>query len=847
MQEKRVIWTVFLAALIALSSITAPFAFIYPDGSEDDNFEIFGPRIERLVIKKYASLDAELAALQNGEIDITDSALTKSQIDMLSTDPNVGLASNGGEAFYYSINFNLNNNSYRGNPPDPVYPNPVYPNPMSEVALRQACAYLIDRTALYNGPWQGMYEPIYTPIPAYMKYWIHPEIKPGGVLENLTYPANVAKAAEVLDNGGFPMGSDGYRYWDRNRNGVKDAGEEFSLKFYARSDVLRKSAADMLTTGFLDSQIRIPHNRMQAIEPSIIYVKKNYHIYTSGWIYIGPDPDYLYDLYHWDNYWQSSEMPPNFGSVSIDDPIMQTQLITIATSLNQTEALQACLAFQERFASTVSEIPLASPSGIKAYNKWYTGGNDGILTTPDDGENRYRGQSLMDIVNEGGQGIDSIFTMLNAYPREFQYGDGHMTLRFGWKLTDMMFQTINPLTSLWYWETQISDLMCERPFGRDPTAQGPYEVPSLVENWSLGVWTDATDGHQKSKITMTITPDVVWSDGTPFTIDDLIYNMIGMPAELKDKDWASWTFYPRCSLPLNLVGAYKLDKYTAEFLATTQTRSLSAILDYPILPKHLWQPFIATHNASEIESDLSVAHPEMLVGTGPFIFVENNSSALVMTRNPLYRQRMNTVTIHYEQSNGNKFVEGITIAALPPSIQLRPFKIQSSWIFPASVRLTVPVTNLDVDDSCIIHEKAELLRHNGSIQTLVDVDKSLASFQVDVESFDVYNLENGQHTIRVTVEVTGGVLYDYVTANLQSELWQSILGPKTVTKSFWVTVLADIDENGTVDILDIVLIATNFGKSIGETGFKSEGDLNMDGTVDIFDIVNVAINFGWHY
>ena len=111
----------------------------------------------------------------------------------------------------------------------------------------------------------------------------------------------------------------------------------------------------------------------------------------------------------------------------------------------------------------------------------------------------------------------------------------------------------------------------------------------------------------------------------------------------------------------------------------------------------------------------------------------------------------------------------------------------------------------------------------------------------------VYNLENGQHTIRVTVEVTGGVLYDYVTANLPSELWQSILGPKTVTKNFWVTVLADIDENGTVDIFDIVLIATNFGESIGETGFKSEGDLNVDGTVDIFDIVNVAINFGWHY
>jgi hypothetical protein len=73
------------------------------------------------------------------------------------------------------------------------------------------------------------------------------------------------------------------------------------LKFYARSDTLRKSAADMLEAGFLDLRIRIPYNRMQAIDPNVIYLDKDYHIYTVGWTSIGPEPDYLYDLYHWDN------------------------------------------------------------------------------------------------------------------------------------------------------------------------------------------------------------------------------------------------------------------------------------------------------------------------------------------------------------------------------------------------------------------------------------------------------------------------------------------------------------------------------------------------------------------
>ncbi len=237
----------------------------------------------------------------------------------------------------------------------------------------------------------------------------------------------------------------------------------------------------------------------------------------------------------------------------------------------------------------------------------------------------------------------------------------------------------------------------------------------------------------------------------------------------------------------------------------------------------------------------------MLTGTGPFKFAENTQDNLTMVRNTLYYQTMGKAVLHYEHSSGNKIAEGITIAALPPSIQLRPFTIQSSLIFLASARLTVPVTNLDANGACTIHEKIELVKQDGSVQTLLDTEKNLNALQVSIDSFDVFNLENGQHAIEVTIQVTGGALYDYVTANLPSELWQSILGPRTVTKNFWVTVLADIDENGTVDILDIVLIAANFGKSIGDTGFKSEGDLNMDGEMDIFDIVIVATNFGWHY
>jgi ABC-type transport system substrate-binding protein len=350
MQDKRVVSAVLLTALIAISSTPAAFAFIYSDGSEDDNFEIFGPRIDKLIVRKYASLDAEMAALQNGEIDVTDSPLTKTWVDTLATDSKIRLASYDGDNGYYTINFNHNNNTYLGNPPDPAFPNPVYPNPMSEVALRQACAHLINRTALVAGPGQGLYEPVYTPMPAYMNFWKHPEINLGGGLENLTYPQNLTGAAKILEQGGFPMGPDDWRYWDMNRNGVKDSGEEFTLKIYTRSDALRAGAAEMLEAGFANPLIRI-HNLvfyppMWPSWPSWD-VSKDYHIYMAGWIYVGPDPDYLWDLYHWDNYYQDgSSNCPNYGSISINDPIMQEQLENIKFGLDDATVSSACLAFQ---------------------------------------------------------------------------------------------------------------------------------------------------------------------------------------------------------------------------------------------------------------------------------------------------------------------------------------------------------------------------------------------------------------------------------------------------------------------------------------------------------------------
>jgi parallel beta-helix repeat protein len=54
----------------------------------------------------------------------------------------------------------------------------------------------------------------------------------------------------------------------------------------------------------------------------------------------------------------------------------------------------------------------------------------------------------------------------------------------------------------------------------------------------------------------------------------------------------------------------------------------------------------------------------------------------------------------------------------------------------------------------------------------------------------------------------------------------------------------DINQDGTVDIFDCVIIALAFGSKPGDPNWNPVADINNDGIVDIFDIVVVAVHFG---
>jgi parallel beta-helix repeat protein len=56
----------------------------------------------------------------------------------------------------------------------------------------------------------------------------------------------------------------------------------------------------------------------------------------------------------------------------------------------------------------------------------------------------------------------------------------------------------------------------------------------------------------------------------------------------------------------------------------------------------------------------------------------------------------------------------------------------------------------------------------------------------------------------------------------------------------------DVNGDGTVNILDVILVSEAFGTSQGDSNYDSPSDLNQDGRINILDTILVARHFGQH-
>lgn len=180
--------------------------------------------------------------------------------------------------------------------------------------------------------------------------------------------------------------------------------------------------------------------------------------------------------------------------------------------------------------------------------------------------------------------------------------------------------------------------------GFDPMTQSP--IPALAKSWEIS--------EDKKTYTFALRRGVRWSDGEPFSADDVLFTFDAIFANRIDPQTGEPMLDPQTGQPVprfpnRYIAQYtiggeriryeKVDDFTVRF--TTPTLYSPFINDIgfvPIIPRHKLLPYYEDGTLQQQwTSQTAIDTPQELVGTGPFrIFSYRPGERIVFAPNPHY-------------------------------------------------------------------------------------------------------------------------------------------------------------------------------------------------------------------
>ena len=842
--RNRSLFFLLLLVILSITIVPAHGWVISPNPSGEDNkYELFGPHVKGINIIVYGDTSDEWNAMQAGSLELEDWALDSSHVALWGTAGGPFTEANyGGEAGYFLLDIN-NNATYAANDAGPFIHNPT-----SELPLRQAIAYCVNRSDIVTLS-GGSVLPVYTPVPSYMVGYINPDIAPGRALESLTYggyTGNLSAANETLDANGYAIDANGWRIDPVSQGGN---GAELNLIFYSRMTGLRRNYSDHLNAALNAVHIRTSyyHNDVRAYPP-VIFLNEYFNLYISGWTAIGPDPDYLFDLYNGSNYYHPG-LPPNYDGINYPDLNADLTAIKLATSF--ASGMTAALDAQVKFAQHCAAVPLWSATGVMDYKN-----------TPVDADAASSG-NWTNLVNQKGIGVNSWWATLNMHTSGSLYPNGYAYYGFSSTVTLQ-----NIVYAQWFWDLEVLDRIYDGGAAREPITLS--WVPQLYKSWTVGSWSDpSAGGATKTSVTITLRPDVYWQDGYPFTVADVYYTLLEISRDLLAKGFPPPSWYPTVQY---MRSVEIIDDYNIQILLNINSVwAAEWVLSSIIIPKHIWKPIvdasISPTNNPLVESTTPDAN---IIGTGPFRWVSGvgdtvGSTIQLVANTP--GSVVNGIT-----SPGYYLYNPIYVDANPDN-GLSKINIMRTAMSIVS-NITITTRNLyqggDLTGNKYVYVNDVLQSGYPKNETLAPMLPWNSTYMypadptgaVDVETLNLTLSKKSLTFVKVAVQITGPSSLSDGEANPWFGTWTN------VTLPLWVTIDADIAGATLYDILgygsyptyikneapapdlkvdgrDLILASRAFGTFPGYPAWNSVCDVNNDYKVDGRDLIAMSRMFGY--
>ena len=232
-------------------------------------------------------------------------------------------------------------------------------------------------------------------------------------------------------------------------------------------------------------------------------------------------------------------------------------------------------------------------------------------------------------------------TKVIQYPITYSIGT------YGGQLRDTLLgdpKTFNMAATADATSSFLIGLMFESLFEIDPNTKD--FTGALVESWEYKI--DEKYGQidkqlnkpaGKLEITCKLRRDVKWSDGKPFTADDVVYyhNKVILNENILINGYNSYflTLPDGSEQPIK---AEKVDQYTVKYTFPRIIANPLLRISYAVMPKHIIEPVISKDDGKSFKTFWNAGtNPKEFVINGPFMLEQyTTNSLIVMKRNPNY-------------------------------------------------------------------------------------------------------------------------------------------------------------------------------------------------------------------